>query len=69
MAGDPFNGVKIGLAMLLLGGVPLWWAADALLLRSTAAQLAAAGAYGVAGMTWAIIRTRRMARSERHGAK
>jgi hypothetical protein len=53
--------------MILLGGIPLWWAVDALLTRSPVLQLAVLGAYGVAGMSWVMIRTRRILRTRLPG--
>lgn len=69
VAGSPFNGIKIGLAIRLSGGFSLWRVAEAFLMRTATAQLAATGAYGVAGMTRANIRIRRRVRSVRRGAK
>ena len=64
--GSPFNGVKMGLVIFLLGAVPLWWAVDHL-LRSPLAQLAVAGGYGLAGMAWVMLRTRRILRERPPG--
>lgn len=65
---SPFNGVKLGLVVLLLGALPLWWAVDHL-LTSTLAQLAAAAGYGFAAMAWVVLRTRRILREGRYGAE
>jgi hypothetical protein len=53
--------------MILLGGIPLWWAVDVLLARSLVVQLVVLGAYGVAGMSWVMIRTRRILRTRLPG--
>ena len=61
-----FNGVKMGLVILLLGTLPLWWVVDHL-LRSPLAQLVVVGGYGLAGMAWVMLKTRRILREERRG--
>lgn len=66
VAGNPFNGVKIGLVMILLGGAPLWLTVD-ILVQAPAAQLALLGGYGLAGMGWVVIRTRHILRNRPHG--
>lgn len=66
VAGSPFNGVKLGLVLILLGGIPLWWAVD-ILVRSSLAQLAVVGVYGLLGMSWALFRIRRILENGRHG--
>ena len=68
--GGPYNRVKLGLAMFLLGGLPLWWAVELLLSRHPLAQLAVLGTYGVAGMLWTMTRTRRiLLQGGRHGTE
>lgn len=56
----------MGLVILLLGAVPLWWTVDQLLI-SPLTQLAVAGGYGLAGMAWMMIRTRRILRERPPG--
>ncbi len=64
--GSPFNGLKVGAVMLLLGAIPLWWLVD-VLLPAPLAQLLVVGGYGWAGMGWVVIRSRHIMRARSHG--
>ncbi len=60
---SPFNGVKLELGVILVAGGLL----AALLERLASgapAQFALLGGYGVAGMLWILVRTRRVLRRE-----
>lgn len=62
----PFDGIKLRLVLLLLGGV----AAGAVLTRLAPpawVQLAMLAAYGISGTIWAVTRIRRIVGDGRNG--
>ena len=65
-ATSPFNGVKLRLALLLLGGMALV-VILARLAPSPGVQLAALAVYGLGSMVWTIARTCRILRASRRG--
>lgn len=62
----PFNGVKLGLVLLLLGGVLLIVVLTRL-APPVGVQLAVLASYGLGGMVWAVVRIRRILREVRRG--
>lgn len=63
---SPFNGVKLELGVILVAG-GLLAALHARLAGGAPAQFALLGGYGVAGMLWILLRTRRVLRRETRG--
>ena len=56
---SPFNGVKLELGIILALGALLWLAADSI-TANLDAQLLLLAAFGLLGMVWLIVRTRRV---------
>ena len=64
---SPFNGVKLGLVLVLLSGVVLTVVVNRL-APSAGMQLAVLGGYGLGGMGWAVLAAWRILRQFRRGA-
>jgi len=56
---SPFNRVKLELGIILLLGLLLWLAADSITADADA-QIGLLAGFGLAGMAWLVLRTRRV---------
>lgn len=63
VAASPFNGVKLDLALIVVGGVVVWLIHDRLIENGVGQLLFLAG-YGLCAMGWLVAKTRLISRSQ-----
>ena len=66
MAASPLNAVKLDLGIILFLAVVLWLLVDRV-VAAPAAQIGVLFAYGLSGMGWIVVRSRRVMRRQGRG--